>query len=86
MPGPSRQYLVILALLCAVTAWLLASAFQLRNRTIETGFWFEAVTFDESQPMAERLGGPVTKEEMRAIQSIARAAEVVRAFELSESW
>jgi hypothetical protein len=41
------------------------------NRMVTAGFWFEDVTFDATEVEADRLGGGVTADEMRAVQSIA---------------
>jgi hypothetical protein len=46
---------------------------------VNAGFWFETVSFEASQPMADRLGGAITPAEMKTIQSIA-FSEITRAF------
>jgi hypothetical protein len=72
--GPSRQPVVIGCVLLAAlgTVWLVAG--RSRCRPVQAGFWFEQVTY-----ASERLGGPVTGEELETIASVARA-EVAGAF------
>ena len=79
MAGLKRQYVAIAILICVAAAWLFASAARSRDRAIEAGFWFDEVTFEDSQPMAERLGGPIAPLEMQTIEAIAKQ-EVSSAF------
>jgi hypothetical protein len=72
MVGLSRQYAAVAILACATVAWLLASAGRSRDREIEAGFWFEPVSFDDSQPMTERLGGAITGSELQTVEAVAR--------------
>ena len=71
---PSRQLIVVAGLLLAVgvTGWRHLDASQCR--AIEAGFWFEDVAYD-----SVRLGGPITRDELAAIVTMARA-EVANAF------
>jgi hypothetical protein len=63
----------------AAGAALLALAVGSRQSTITAAFWFEPVTYDESEPMADRLGGPITDAEMQTIEKVARQ-ELARAY------
>ena len=76
---PSRQVLVGGAIVLFTGAALVALAIGSRHDIIAAGFWFEPVTYDESEPMAERLGGPITDAEMQTIEKIARE-EIARAY------
>ena len=49
------------------------------SRVVDAGFWFDPVTYGESEAMVDRLGGPVTAHEMIDIASVARS-EITRAF------
>jgi hypothetical protein len=71
---PSRQGVVIGCVLSAAwaAAWLAMAGAQCR--VVEAGFWFEDVAFSSG-----KLGGPITRQEMDALISIARA-EVRGAF------
>jgi hypothetical protein len=66
-----RQGLVIVFVVLAAGAsvWLLAA--HARAQGVQAGFWFEEVTFDVSEVEADRLGGGITREEMRRIQAVA---------------
>jgi len=72
--GPARQVVVIS---CAVLAggascWLLAARSE--RRLVDAGFWFEPVTYN-----SEKLGGPITTEEIATVASVARS-EIAHAF------
>ena len=71
MRQPSRQALIIGFVLLVAGAYLLAVAARSTRHVVDAGFWFEPVTFDTSEPMAERLGGAITSDEMKTIASIA---------------
>lgn len=73
MPGLLRQ-LAVFGLLGAgaASAWVLAG--RARPADVEAGFWFDDVTFRSA-----RLGGSLTREDLRAIERTARA-ELERAF------
>jgi hypothetical protein len=78
MPS-ARQSLVALAIgavLLAAVGWQVAAALR---RGVDAGFWFEAVSYDRGEPMVERLGGPLTADELARIAAIARS-EVDGAF------
>jgi hypothetical protein len=60
-------------------AAVLTLALGSRRNTVSAGFWFEHVTFDASEAMADRLGGPVTVEELATIDVVARR-EISKAF------
>jgi hypothetical protein len=60
-------------------AAVVALAVGSRQNTVTAGFWFDPVTYDGSEPMADRLGGPISDAEMQTVESIARA-EITRAF------
>jgi hypothetical protein len=66
----------VLLVAIAAVAW---SGTRARHRPVDAGFWFEAVAFDATEPMAGRLGGPITAEEMRTIEAVA-FSETMRAF------
>jgi hypothetical protein len=76
---PSRQVLVGGSIVLAAGAALLTLTVGSRLNTTTAAFWFDPVTYDESEPMAERLGGPITDVEMQTIEKIARD-EIMRAF------
>jgi hypothetical protein len=61
-------------LACVVIAGC-ASCARPAPRTVEAGFWFDPVTFDSN-----RLGGPLTGDETRRIEEVARA-ELSAAFQ-----
>jgi hypothetical protein len=71
---PSRQGVVIGCVLSTAwaTVWLAMAGAQCR--AVEAGFWFEEVTFSSG-----KLGGPITRQEMATLVSMARA-EVRDAF------
>ena len=71
---PSRQGVVIGCVLISAwaTVWLAMAGAQCR--AVEAGFWFEEVTFSSG-----KLGGPITRQEMATLVSMARA-EVRDAF------
>jgi hypothetical protein len=76
---PSRQSLVGVSLTLSACAAVLALAVGSRGSTVTAGFWFESVKFDESEAMADRLGAPVTADELATIEAVARA-EISHAF------
>jgi hypothetical protein len=76
---PSRQALVGGCIVLGAGAALLVLAVGSRQSTITGAFWFEPVTYDESEPLIERLGGPITDAEMQTIERIARE-ELARAY------
>jgi hypothetical protein len=76
---PSRQILLGGSLVLGAGAALLALAIGSRQHIVNAGFWFEAVTYDESEPQAERLGGPITGPEMQTIQKVA-LEEITKAY------
>jgi hypothetical protein len=57
--------------------WLLACG--ARDRVIAAGFWFEPVSYGSSEAMVARLGGPLTPDDLRHIEQVARD-EVTSAF------
>jgi len=57
--------------------WILACG--ARDRVVAAGFWFDGVTYDSSEAMVGRLGGPIAPEELQEIERIARA-ELTHAF------
>jgi hypothetical protein len=61
------------------SAAVVALAVGSRQHTVTAGFWFDPVTYDGSEPMVDRLGGPITDAEMQTIEAIART-EITRAF------
>jgi hypothetical protein len=62
----------------ALTASLLgAMEYRSRSNVVTLGFWFEDVTFEVHHPA--RLGEPLTDEEQRRIQTVARQ-EIEHAF------
>ena len=76
---PSRQVLVGGCIVVLAAAGLLTLALGSRQTTLNPAFWFDPVAFDRSEPMADRLGGPITDLEMQTIERIARE-EITRAF------
>jgi len=60
---------VVLLLAAGVSAWALAAR---RSGEITVGFWFEDVSLRASEPAADRLGGPLTRAEIAAIEATAR--------------
>ena len=54
-------------------AVVLTAIVRSRNQAVSAAFWFERVTFDESEPRADRLGHAITEEEIKTIEAIARA-------------
>ena len=64
-------------LIASALAWALVGCS--RARVVDAALWFEPVTYDDSEAMADRLGGPITDQEMEVIRSIA-STEVVEAF------
>lgn len=68
-----RLSVVIAAVFAVASAmmWLTACS---TCHTIDAGFWFEEVAFD-----SRRLHGPITRQEVDTIASIARA-ELTKAF------
>ena len=71
---PSKQLLVIGAVLLLGCGWLLWLNARSAGRSLDAGFWFEPLRYDSSA-----LGGPVTAQDLVTIASLARA-EVVHAF------
>jgi hypothetical protein len=76
---PSRQSLVGGSLVLVAGAAVVALAVESRQNTVTAAFWFDPVTYDGSEPMADRLGGPMTDAEIQTIETIARA-EITRAY------
>lgn len=76
---PSRQVITISAALIVAGS---AAVWSVRSpdRGVDAGFWFEPVVFGDTEPMAERLGGPITADEMGTIERIA-FSETMHAFE-----
>jgi hypothetical protein len=76
---PPRHILFPTAVLVLASAgaWVLACG--TRDRIVSAGFWFDGVTYDSSEAMVGRLGGPITPEELQAIEDVARA-ELMHAF------
>lgn len=70
---PSRQAIVIGGVLIAVGGVVWHTTGQ-SCRPIDAGFWFDEVTYDSG-----RFGGPMTREELANVVSMARA-EVTGAF------
>jgi hypothetical protein len=75
----TRQALVIVVLLLLSASGVGWSAVRSKDRDVDAGFWFELVAFDASEPMAARLGGPLSPDEISTIGSVARS-ELTRAF------
>jgi len=71
---PSRQAVVIGGVLIAVGTVVWHTTGRSRCRSIEAGFWFDEVTYDSG-----RFGGPMTRQELETVVSMARA-EVTGAF------
>ena len=80
MLKPSRQVFVSVAVSVLAIAAVVASGVRSTARTVGAGFWFEPVRFEATEPMADRLGGAVTDDEMRMIESIA-LSELTHAFD-----
>jgi hypothetical protein len=80
MSRPSRQAFVLAAVLLLAVAAVAVLAARSKERVIDAAFWFETVEFDASEAQVDRLGGPITPDEMTAIESMA-VAEVRRAFD-----
>jgi hypothetical protein len=76
---PSRQSLVGGCIVLFAGAAVVALAVGSRQNTVTAAFWFDPVTYDGSEPMADRLGGPITDAEMQTVEAIART-EITRAF------
>jgi hypothetical protein len=72
---PSRLAFVLTALLLVGSAsgWSLANGWE--RRGVAAGFWFGEVSFE-----SERLGGPLTRDDIETIRSVARS-ELTRAFD-----
>lgn len=66
-------------LVTAAGAVIVALVVGSRHENVSAAFWFDPVTFDESEPMADRLTSAITEEEMKTIAAVARA-EIARAF------
>lgn len=79
MVWPSRQVFVIGCILLLAGALVLALAAGSRQHVIDAAFWFDPVTYDASEPTADRLGGDVTEDEMKTIASVA-SSEITSAF------
>ena len=71
---PSKQLLVIGAVLLLGCGWVLWLNARSAGRSLDAGFWFEPLNYDSSA-----LGEPVTAQDLKTIGAIARA-EVVSAF------
>jgi hypothetical protein len=69
----SRQGAVVAGVVVVGITWVAAWSMRAEHQAISAAFWFERVTYDESEVFAERLGGAMTQEELRTIDSIARA-------------
>ena len=67
MSGLVRQAIVAAALMTAGSLYWCTGA-PSRSRGIDAGFWFDDLTFDSS-----RLGGPLTRSEIKTIESVAHA-------------
>jgi hypothetical protein len=80
MPKASRQGFVITAVVLLAIAAVAWSGAHSKHRAVNAGFWFETVSFEASEPMADRLGGAITSAEMKTIESVA-FWEVERAFD-----
>jgi hypothetical protein len=77
---PSGRQAIVALLLGAVLLMLGAwQALRSADRVLEAGFWFEPVTYGEGEAMVDRLGGPLTPEELDTIKGVA-ASEVAKAF------
>ena len=76
---PSRQLLIGGGLLALAGAFIVALVAGSKYENVSASFWFDPVTFDESEPMAERLRGAITDDEMKTIARVARA-EIASAF------
>ena len=50
-----------------------------RDRIVSAGFWFDGVSYDSSEAMVGRLGGPIAPGELQEIERVARA-ELTHAF------
>jgi hypothetical protein len=74
-----RQNIVALILAAGLMSAVAWQAARTADRALDAGFWFEAVTYDQKEAMADRLGGPLTPAELQTIRAVA-AAEVARAF------
>src|SRR6187402_1944055 len=68
--------LIVAALLLIAVGWRVVGT---SDRRLTAGFWFEPVAYDDTEAMADRLGGPLTADELASIRAIA-LAEVTRAF------
>ena len=71
---PSKQLLVIGAVLLLGCGWVLWLNARSAGRSLEAGFWFEPLHYRSSA-----IGGAVTAQDLETIASIARA-EVLHAF------
>ncbi|MGH9346020.1 MAG: hypothetical protein ACRD26_02030 [Vicinamibacterales bacterium] len=60
---------MLVLLVAGASVWLLAA--QSKRHVVNAGFWFEGVTFDDSEVEADRLGGGVTAAEMARIEAVA---------------
>jgi hypothetical protein len=79
MEWPSRQLFVTSGMLLLTSALVLALAAGSRRHVIDAAFWFDPVVYDASEQMADRLGGAITEDEMRTIESVA-SSELTAAF------
>lgn len=73
MRGLLRQLAVVTVLAAGAATWW-ALAGRARPGVVEAGFWFDEIAF-----RSVRLGGALTREDVRAIEAAARA-ELDRAF------
>jgi hypothetical protein len=80
MPRVPRQAAVIsvVLLVASVASWTLMS--RARATIPHAGFWFDDVTYDRSEAMVARLGGPLGAEELAVVQQVAKQ-EVAQAFQ-----
>lgn len=78
MPSLSQNLvaLVVAVVLLGAVAWRGAAG---AGSGISAGFWFEQVTYEDSEAMVDRLGGPVTRDEVARMAALARR-EIETAF------
>lgn len=67
----SRQGIVVgCALLLAVACMVVLSA-RARRQPIDVGFWFEPVSYDATEVLVDRLGGPLADPDLARIRAVA---------------
>ena len=71
--------MVVASLLLLGGTLAVVLAVRSKHRVVDAGFWFEHVSYDASEAMAERLRGGLTAQEIETISSIA-SREVFEAF------